>query len=419
MEKSPIDPRLLEPCLRAFPNEARTLPAEAYLSDEVFAWEGEHLFASSWVCLGRAGALDQAGDQRAVGVGNDAILLVRAADGALRGLFNTCRHRGHELLSRGGAPTSDRVVRCPYHRWTYDLDGRFRGGPGLAAQEGFRRDDPGNDLVSARVEEWRGWVFANVSGDAADLCEHIGVFDRLIADYEPERLVIGVTHDYDVAANWKVLVENYHECYHCTEIHPELCAVSSPGNGADYEPSGTVIGGSMELLPNADTMSLDGKSLGVPFRKLEGASRREVHYLQVFPSLLLSIHPDYVMTHRLEPLAPGRTRIECAWLFPPEAREHPGFDPSYAADFWDLTNRQDWAACEAVQRGMAGRGYRQAPFSRFEHVVYQSMSLVARGYLQGRVRPVPRTTASSEEMTGSRAGAAERQRAEARSRHVE
>jgi Rieske 2Fe-2S family protein len=146
----------------------------------------------------------------------------------------------------------------------------------------------------------------------------------------------------------------------------------------------------MELLPHAETMSLDGKSLGVPFRKLSGAALREVYYLEVFPNLLLSIHPDYVMTHRLEPLAPGRTHVECAWFFPPEASERPGFDPSYAADFWDLTNRQDWAACEAVQRGVAGRGFRQSPFSDLEKVVHQSMALVARGYLEGGVRPVKR-----------------------------
>jgi Rieske 2Fe-2S family protein len=392
MEAPPIDPRLLEPCLRAFPNEARTLPADAYVSDEVFAWERRHFFEGSWFCLGRGSDLAEPGDQRAVAVGVEGILLVRGADEVLRGFFNTCRHRGHELLPCGGAPTSERVVRCPYHRWMYDLDGRFKGGPGLATQEGFDRDDSGHDLVPARVQEWRGWVFVNASGDAADLSEHIGTLDRLIADYEPERLVAGDAHDYDLAANWKVIVENYHECYHCTEIHPELCTVSSPGSGADHEPTGTVIGGSMELLSHAETMSLDGKSLGVPFRKLGGAALREVYYLEVFPNLLLSIHPDYVMTHRLEPLGPRSTRVECAWFFPPEAREHPGFDPSYAVDFWDLTNRQDWAACEAVQRGVAGRGYRQGPFSDLERSVHQSMSLVAHGYLEGRVRPVERSS---------------------------
>jgi glycine betaine catabolism A len=396
MTASPIDRELLEPCLRDFPNEARTLPAQAYLSDEVFGWEREHFFENSWFCLGRTSDLSAPGDQGAVAVGNEGILLLRGDDGVLRGFFNTCRHRGHELLPRGGAPVSARVVRCPYHRWMYDLEGHFKGGPGLASQEGFDLSDPDHNLIPARLAEWRGWVFVNASGDAPDLLDHIGTFDELIVDHELERIHLGREHEYELAANWKVIVENYHECYHCSEIHPELCMVSSPTSGTDFKPTGTVIGGSMELLPHAETMSLDGKSLGVPFRKLSGEQLREVYYVELFPNLLLSVHPDYVMTHRLEPVTSGRTLVECAWFFPPEAKDHPGFDPSYAADFWDLTNRQDWAACEAVQRGVAGRGFRQSPFSDAELSVHQSMSLIARGYLEGRVNPVTRTGSASK-----------------------
>jgi glycine betaine catabolism A len=384
--RAPVEEETIKQCLASFPNDARTLPAAAYVSHDVFRWEQEHFFEESWVCVGRSGDLAEAGDQRAVAVGTEAILLVRGRDGRLRGFFNTCRHRGHELVSCGEAPVNSNAVRCPYHRWMYDLDGTFKGGPGLASQEGFDRFDPDHNLVRAYVEEWAGWAFANVSGTAPPLSKWIGALDELIADYEPERLVAGARHEYDLRANWKIVVENYHECYHCTEIHPELCRVSSPGSGYDYEPNGAVLGGSMELNDGVRTMSLTGESLGVPFRKLDEARLRDVYYLEVFPNLLLSIHPDYVMTHRLEPLSPGATRIECAWLFPPEAYERAGFEPSYAAEFWDVTNRQDWAACEAVQRGAAGRGYRQAPFSTQEKVVHQSMAMVARGYLEGRVR---------------------------------
>jgi Rieske 2Fe-2S family protein len=269
----------------------------------------------------------------------------------------------------------------------YDLEGDFLGGPGLASQVGFDKDDIGHSLVPARAEEWCGWVFVDASGNAGPLRDHLGPLDELMSARRPGSMFVGETHVYDVSANWKVIAENYHECYHCTEIHPELCAISLPGSGENWESNGTVIGGSMTLLPHAETMSLDGKSLGVPFPNLSEKELREVYYLQVFPSLLLSIHPDYAMVHRLEPLSAGTTRVECLWLFPPEARERAGFDPSYAADFWDLTNRQDWAACEAVQRGIAGRGYRQAPFSDQERCVYTAMSTVARGYLEGRVRP--------------------------------
>jgi Rieske 2Fe-2S family protein len=150
-----------------------------------------------------------------------------------------------------------------------------------------------------------------------------------------------------------------------------------------------VVGGNMELVPRAVTMSLDGHSDGVPLPRLTPAQRREVNYFGVFPNLLLSLHPDYVLTHRLEPLAPARTRIECEWLFPPEALEKPGFDPAYAVEFWDVTNRQDWNAVESVQRGIESRGYRPGTLTSQEDAVYQFVSRVARAYLEGRFDPTP------------------------------
>lgn len=384
----PIDRDLLAPCLSGFPSDARTLPAEAYVSPAVFEWEREHFLWGSWFCIGRHSEMAAPGDQKAVEVGGRGVLLVRGEDGVVRGFFNTCRHRGHELLACSARPQNDAVIRCPYHRWTYGLDGAFRGGPGMASQPGFDRNDPGNNLVPVRTETWAGWVFVNLSGDAAPLEAHLGTVGPLLASYEPERMFLGDSHSYELAANWKIIIENYHECYHCSEIHPELCAVSSPGSGEDYERTGTIIGGSMELLPHAETMSLDGKSLGVPFRKLSGQALRQVYYLELFPNLLLSVHPDYVMAHRLEPIACDQTRVECAWYFPPEAHTKKDFSPSYAADFWDITNHQDWAACESVQRGARGPGFRQSPFSSQEGVVHQSMAMVARGYLEGAVKPL-------------------------------
>lgn len=388
---APITAESLRLCVAPWPSQARTLPGAAYTSDDVFAWEQEHFFAGSWFCAGRGTDLEQPGDQKAIDVGGYGILLVRDEDGLLRGFHNTCRHRGHELLACDAPRSNANVVRCPYHRWVYALDGEFKGGPHLATTEGFDRDDPENSLRPVRVEDWHGWIFVNALSDAAPLLDHMGTLDSFIEDYEPERMVLGASHSYDLKANWKIIAENYHECYHCTEIHPELCKVSSPGSGEDYEPTGTIIGGSMQLLPNAETMSLDGRSLGTRFRRVEGNKDKEVYYLQFFPNMLLSMHPDYIMIHRLEPLTPDLTRVECAWYFPPEATERPEFDPSYAADFWDITNRQDWAACEAVQRGVGGPGYRQAPFSSQEFIVHQAMAMAARGYLEGRINPLVKT----------------------------
>jgi len=250
----------------------------------------------------------------------------------------------------------------------------------------------GSNPGDRRFVEWHGWVFANVGGGAPSFESHTGNLEELIRNYGCEDLVVGASHDYEIAANWKILAENYHECYHCSSIHPELCEVSPPTSGGDnLEPEGAWIGGPMDLFEGVETMSLDGKSYAPMLPSLAEGQNRTVHYFQLFPNLLISPHPDYVMTHRLVPLAPNRTYVECEWLFSREAVEHDGFDPSYASDFWDITNRQDWRACESVQRGATSRGYRRGPLSPREDAVYQLITMVANGYLEGGVaRPKAR-----------------------------
>ncbi|MBA2311332.1 MAG: aromatic ring-hydroxylating dioxygenase subunit alpha, partial [Actinobacteria bacterium] len=355
-----------------------TLPADAYVSPEVFEWEKANFFEGSWVCIGRSADLPNPGDRKAFRVGSEGILLVRDDAGALRGFFNVCRHRGHELLA-AGACVSSKVIRCPYHAWVYGLDGELKGAPHFGEREGFDRAD--YPLQTVPVAEWHGWLFANASGDAPPFEEHIGNLGRFMEPYEPERLQSVVRHDYVIESNWKIIVENYHECYHCPQIHPELCQVTPPDSGWNLDPEGAWAGGTMELMDHAETMSLTGESFGVPLRGLDAEQRRQVLYFGYFPNLLISPHPDYVMTHRIDPLSATQSRIECEWLFPAEAVERTGFDPSYASDFWDITNKQDWSACEAVQRGLQSRGYRQGPLAPAEDAVYQFLSMVARGYL--------------------------------------
>ncbi len=148
----------------------------------------------------------------------------------------------------------------------------------------------------------------------------------------------------------------------------------------------------MDLYEGVETMSLDGRSHAPGLPHLAADQERTIYYSQLFPNLLISLHPDYVMTHRLLPLAPDRTAVECEWLFSQEAVEQKDFDPSYASVFWDVTNGQDWAACKSVQRGASSRGYRRGPLSPREDAVYQLITMVANGYLEGRTsRPASRT----------------------------
>jgi Rieske 2Fe-2S family protein len=218
--------------------------------------------------------------------------------------------------------------------------------------------------------------------EAPPLPEHFAGLEELVAAHEPERLKVAAHHDYVVSANWKIVTENYQECYHCGTIHPELCMVSSPRSGENYQMrgAGAWVGGWMALRDEAQTMSLSGRSNGTVLRGLDAVARRQVAYLMVFPNVLLSLHPDYVMTHRLTPLGPDRTRIRCSWSFSPEDIEGPGFDPTYAVEFWDLTNRQDWSACESVQRGVASEHWVPGQLAPDEDGVYQFVTMVARAY---------------------------------------
>jgi Rieske 2Fe-2S family protein len=378
-EPAPLDPGQLAASLRDF-GSSRMLPREAYVGQAVFQWEREHFLEDGWVCAGRADSLAEPGDHRAESIGRGGVLLVRGADGALRAFANVCRHRGHELVGCGAAAVNRSILVCPYHGWSYRLDGSLRRTPGFEAGAEFAAADHG--LVELAAGEWHGLVFVNVSGGAGPLEAHLAGLGELVAPYEPERLRVAGRHDYVVRANWKVLNENYQECYHCPSIHPELCRVSPPGSGDNYvQPGrGAWVGGHMELRPGVETMSLDGRSGARRLRGVAGPWERRVLYVGVFPNLLLSLHPDYVMTHLVTPRGPAESRVVCEWAFAPEETERPGFDPSFAVSFWDVTNRQDWAACESVQRGLSSPGAQPGPLSKDEDAVYEFVTMVARGY---------------------------------------
>jgi Rieske 2Fe-2S family protein len=372
---APLDPAGIADALKPF-GASRMLPPGAYVDPAVFSWEQQNFFGG-WTCVGFSAELATPGDQRAESVGAGGVLLSRDADGVLHAFSNFCRHRGHELLPCGFSAQRQSIV-CPYHSWTYELDGGLKTAKGFKGTPGF--DERQFGLVELPVAEWHGLIFVDGSGQAGSLPDALADLDPLVAPYEPERLVIAGRHQYDAASNWKILTENYHECYHCPMIHPELCAVSPPKSGENYHPSGAWVGGWMDLRDGMTTMSLDGTSLGVPLRGLDEQGLRTVIYVNVFPNVLLSLHPDYVMTHRLTPLAADRTMIECTWAFAPEALERPGFDPGYAVEFWDITNKQDWGACESVQRGLSSAHAIAGPLSPDEDAVYQFVTMVARGY---------------------------------------
>ncbi len=221
------------------------------------------------------------GAQRAVGSGPNSVLLVRGEDGSVRAFANTCRHRGHELLACG-ATAKRRNIVCPYHSWSYRLDGAGTQRARLLRHRRLLRADEFG-LAPLRLENWHGWLFVDPSGTDVEFSAHVAGMEDVIAPYRPEDLTIVARHSYELATNWKVIAENYQECYHCSTIHPELSRISPPTSGENLHLEGSWMGGWMSLIDEADTMSLTGASGGVAIKGLSEHELRTVMYVVGLP----------------------------------------------------------------------------------------------------------------------------------------
>jgi len=355
----------LAPTLKQMP-DARTLPALLYTSPEVLKLEQEGLFARMWVCVGREADIPNAGDYFTHQIGGESVMVARAADGAVRAFYNVCRHRGARLLDSACGKGLSRVV-CPYHAWTYRLDGTLAQVPRM--DEGFSRESFG--LVPVRLGTWAGFIFLNLDDAAEPLEKYLADLPDL-ARFKMQDLRLGKRIEYEVAANWKLICENYSECYHCPGVHPQLFRISDHiARHERVQEIGTCFnGGPMMLRDGYETMSMSGKRTIPIIAGLKPDDHRFVYYYVIYPNLLLSPHPDYVLTHTAWPLAPGRTKIVCEFLFTQEALARPDFDPTDMVEFWDVTNRQDWGLCERVQHGAQSRGFRPGPYQPSEDCVH-------------------------------------------------
>jgi Rieske 2Fe-2S family protein len=346
--------------------EARTLPGEVYVSEEVLRLERRGIFARQWLCVGREADLPAAGDYVLKEIAGDSIIVMRGADGAIRAFYNVCRHRGSRLLDAPAGRGLTRVL-CPYHAWSYNLDGTVQTAPRMG--DDFCKAE--HSLSPVRIGFHEGFIFLNLDPKAAPLATHFADLPDL-RRFRMGELVCGKRIEYDVAANWKLVCENYSECYHCAGAHPQLARISEQISRDErgQEIGDCFNGGPMRLRDGIETMSMSGRSTLPTIPGLSHDDTRYVHYYVVYPNMLLSPHPDYVLVHTASPVAPDRTHVVCEWLFTAEAVGAKGFDPSDVVQFWDVTNRQDWALCERAQAGVGSRGYRPGPYQSSEDCVH-------------------------------------------------
>ncbi len=347
---------------------ARTLPGEYFTSPDIFAQEMERIFLRRWICVGREERIPNPGDYLVQEVDRESVIVLRDKAGGLRAYYNVCRHRGTRLCEDHVGHFSE-TIQCPYHAWTYGLDGRLIGAPSTNDLEHFDKADW--PLYSVGVKTWEGFLFISLADDPEpfERCWEplLGRFAR----FNLPNLKVARTIEYDVHCNWKLLFQNYSECYHCGPVHPPLAKITPPTSGENDLFEGPFTGGFMVMNRGHESLTMSGKSCGVVVGDLPEEDMNRVYYYAIFPNMLLSLHPDYVMFHTIWPKGTDRSQIFCSWLFHPATLSDPTFNPEDGIEFWDMTNRQDWHICEQSQLGVQSRAYRPGPYSRRESLSVQ------------------------------------------------
>ncbi len=340
-----------------------SLPREAYVSAERFETEASEVLWQSWFCAGRSESLPARGDYLTVDVMGESLLLVNTGENLVAHV-NLCRHRGSRLVPPAGrlppaspGPTGrlEKQIRCPYHGWAYGLDGALRAAP---CRPEVREHRDCLSLHQVEVATWGGFVFVRLRRPEGphppSLAEALGGADERLSNYGLSELRVGHRIVYEVAANWKVILENYNECYHCGPVHPELCelvpAFRRGGAGLDWEAG-------IPHREGAYSFTSSGTTERAPIPGLSEGERLRHKGELVLPNLMLSCSSDHVAAFILWPRSAGSTSLTCDFLFHPDEIARPSFDPSDAVELWDVVNRQDWWICEQVQDGMGSRWF--------------------------------------------------------------
>jgi glycine betaine catabolism A len=334
------------------------LPAAWYHDPAHYQRELEAFWYRRWVVVAREEELPAAGDWRVAAIASQKIILLRGENGELRAFHNTCRHRGSVLCTGDHGNFARRRIVCPYHSWTYDLAGQLVATPRRMETPDFNPAD--FPLYAVAVATWGGFVFVNLDRDPAPL--DVGPLEAQFERYRLSELRIGKRIVADVRANWKLLAENFSECFHCPPVHPELCRVVTA-----YRDAGAWGLSGLEKKPEyaagARTLTLDGSARIPPISSLDEKEKRTLYVPAMLPpALFLNVQPDYVNAHMMAPTGPGTVRIVYDWLFEPERLPLSAEDLQHYVALWDITNRQDARNCEWQQEGVHSREFQHGHY---------------------------------------------------------
>ena len=344
-------------------NQARAMPPSVYTSEDFLALEKSSIFANEWFCVGRADALANSGDYVTLDLANQPIIVLRDKEGVLKAMSNVCRHRMSVLLEGRG---NTRSIVCPYHAWTYNLDGSLRGAPAMDQNEGFCKSD--YRLPDVRCEEWLGWVFVTLNPDVPPVARQLSKVEDLVGDYDMANYseTFFETHLWDT--NWKVLAENFMESYHLPVCH-----------------AGTIGGLSkldeMICPPGEDAFNyhtiLKDETLKIAMahpsnQRMEGDRRRTTYLLAIYPSLLITLTPGYFWYLTLHPHGVGRVKIGFGGGMSNDYANDPDAQDNFKKlkTLLDDVNVEDKGCTEKVYRGLCSQAATPGHLSHLERPNY-------------------------------------------------
>ena len=332
------------------------LPAAWYRDAAHYGRELERVWFRHWIAAGREEQIPQPGDWRVVRIGTQSVILARDRSGVVRAFHNTCRHRGSILCTEEQGRFARHRIVCPYHSWTYDLEGALIATPRRMETPDFDKSD--FPLHRVATQCWGGFVFVRLEGKRKF---DLGALPARFRNHGFHNLRIGKRIVTEVKANWKLLAENFSECLHCPPVHPELCRVVTA-----YREAGAWGLRGKETIPEykagAQTLTLDGSARIPPFSGLDETERNTLYVPWMLPpNLFLNVQPDYVNAHLMFPTGPDSVRIIYDWLFEP-AHMPKGEDLGHYTALWETTNAQDARNCEWQQQGLQSRAFRQGVY---------------------------------------------------------
>jgi glycine betaine catabolism A len=366
-----------------------TLKGELYTSPDIFELEKKNIFGKSWILVGYEYEVAEPGEYITTKVEGENILIVRGKDRVLRAFLNVCRHRGATLCSDPCGKTG--VIRCPYHSWSYGLDGSLLGVPNTSEcrQELVENENYGLEPVHLQI--WHGMIWLNVSENPLLVEQQLNtqIFERFgeletFSRYQIQNLRVAHRKEYDVKANWKIIVENFQECYHCSAIHPELTATLPEFRSGIGTQNGG--GGGAKFNDELEAFSISGKGNRPMLKGLLPDDDRLYYGMTILPLVFINLTPDHVIVHRIIPICSEKSKVICEWLFDPEEMEKPDFDPMDAVELFHRVNKQDFDACGWCQENMKSKAYKNGGIlvpieqhvSKFYSYVLESIDLKAQ-----------------------------------------